>query len=556
MLFLAVFFLVFALFMAVRVFRGHHAIWLGLALFSFGCSLLGLVGMVPRFGNYEMEGLFHFSLEQPFWLGHLLSRLSLYDFMRFRLWSAFGFIIAISCFAFSYSVKRWKYGEILAVTAFIFFMLLLFLRYEPASLFRAFQEGAQLLTRPAQHAQWERQLFVYDRFTLGAIILILVLAVARIFMVHVRSSIFQKRIQALCIGSGVSILATFFVILFCTGRGSILNALTMAATLLPLGKDYPLLDTTYLQVAPYAIIIVIVAVLISMMRYGFLGTWRIDGHDLEKQISVANRAVRLALHSFKNRFLAVQMGIDIAFNQLKPLEGETVNQANAQIMAARNICSEALSQLDLLHNQAERLQPNPRWLFINELVDKALQSCNKRLDGVTITKIFPAVPLYVWGDREHLAAVVENLLHNALDALVERSAPTEPPVIEIRIGREYEWSFIRIRDNGAGIAKCNLHKVFRPFFTTKPAKNNWGLGLTYCHRVVKMHHGFINLSSRVGAGTTVEVVLRGRESVIVPHKLPWPQNLKEYWRRIDRLAAARFNGFTVLKRRRGNEEEI
>jgi hypothetical protein len=128
MLFLAVFFLVFALFMAVRVFRGHHAIWLGLALFSFGCSLLGLVGMVPRFGNYEMEGLFHFSLEQPFWLGHLLSRLSLYDFMRFRLWSAFGFIIAISCFAFSYSVKRWKYGEILAATAFIFVAFVFTLR--------------------------------------------------------------------------------------------------------------------------------------------------------------------------------------------------------------------------------------------------------------------------------------------------------------------------------------------------------------------------------------------------------------------------------------------
>ncbi|HBE77865.1 MAG TPA: hypothetical protein DDW65_08780, partial [Firmicutes bacterium] len=199
--------------------------------------------------------------------------------------------------------------------------------------------------------------------------------------------------------------------------------------------------------------------------------------------------------------------------QLEGLQGEKVERAMVQIKSALDVCGEALASLDKLHSQAKQFNVNPHWLDLQELVEEALQSCSLDLSGVIITKRYLNSEILVLGDREHLITVLENLFNNAKDAMIDHSENKESPKLVIVIGLEYEWGYIRIIDNGVGISKENLHKVFRPFFTTKPSKSNWGLGLTYCHRVIKSHRGFINLSSKSGVGTTVEIVLRCRGNV-------------------------------------------
>lgn len=352
-----------------------------------------------------------------------------------------------------------------------------------------------------------------DYTALGLIIAVVFYAIRNIFEVFWDSTILQKRIQALCVGIGTGILCFFFVILFCLGQTTVLNAHTMGTTLLPLGPDYPVFDATYLQTVPLAALIAIGALLLSILRYGFLGTFRIASRDLDQQITVANQAVRLALHSFKNRFLAVQMAMDMAADQLNNLPGEKIERACTQIQWAKDVCADALTRLDALHIQAKRLQVNPRLLLLNELWGEARRRCPKSLSDVTVTQKNPDSKIYVWGDREHLVSVLENIVQNALDAMSENRKEHYMPQLLVELGREYEWAYVRITDNGPGISKENLHKVFRPFFTTKLAKTNWGLGLTYCHRVIKAHHGYINLRSKPGVGTTVEVVLRCRENL-------------------------------------------
>jgi signal transduction histidine kinase len=102
-------------------------------------------------------------------------------------------------------------------------------------------------------------------------------------------------------------------------------------------------------------------------------------------------------------------------------------------------------------------------------------------------------PLFDW--------VIENLLKNALDAMEGKGR------IEVRLKEEATSVIIDVTDNGKGISKQNIQKVFKPGFTTK--KRGWGLGLTLTRRIVEQYHkGQIFVKNSIpGKGTTFRIVL-------------------------------------------------
>jgi signal transduction histidine kinase len=67
---------------------------------------------------------------------------------------------------------------------------------------------------------------------------------------------------------------------------------------------------------------------------------------------------------------------------------------------------------------------------------------------------------------------------------------------------------IRIRDNGTGIPPEVKEKIFNPFFTTKPAGEGTGLGLSLSHDIiVKQHGGSIEVDTQPGEFTEFRIVL-------------------------------------------------
>lgn len=506
MVLIAILFLVFAILIIARIPRGRQAVWLGFSLFGFGCCFLGLIGLISRFGNYQLEGIFlRLPLNQPSWAWRLLAHLSLFDFMRFRLWSIVIFLVAQLGFAFSYSRERLKPTDWLLIGTFGLIILSLLWCYDPEHLFSLYKKGALLPVASEAKAEWENQLHLWDNLAFGLIITILLYVACSILGLFFRARLIQKRVQALCIGTANLVLSGFFCALFCMGRGNVLNMHSMATTLLPL-SNYPEFETTLLKALPLATVIVLVLVLVAIVRYGFLGSWQPVTHGLDQQIKLANEAVRITLHSYKNRFLAVKMALEMAEISLRDFKNEAVQRAITQIKWASDLSQEALSQLDILHNQAGRLNLHPDSLTWKELLEEALLQLAPRLKSVRL--ITGDGYVRIWGDSQHLTAVLENLLQNAVDALCEVKKKNHIPTLRVEIGQEFEWSYIRIIDNGIGIDRRHLRKIFRPFYTTKPTKNNWGMGLAYCHRVIKAHRGFINIRSIVGEGTTAEIVLR------------------------------------------------
>lgn len=127
----------------------------------------------------------------------------------------------------------------------------------------------------------------------------------------------------------------------------------------------------------------------------------------------------------------------------------------------------------------------------------------------------------------NMGRVIINLVNNAYDAVMQKArqlGDSYQPEITISSHLADSGAEIRIRDNGMGIPKANLEKVFNPFFTTKPAgKGNSGLGLAICYDIIVQEHaGDIDVDTEPGQHTEFIIFLPGAVSATRRNLLPRP----------------------------------
>jgi CheY-like chemotaxis protein len=121
-----------------------------------------------------------------------------------------------------------------------------------------------------------------------------------------------------------------------------------------------------------------------------------------------------------------------------------------------------------------------------------------------------------YGNKTQLHQVLLNLCVNARDAMpsggkvrvtVEEETRNDSPETGEVFEAPHRFVLLQVQDNGCGIAKENIGKLFSPFFTTKKAGQGTGLGLPTVHNIIKAHQGFITVHSELGKGTRFKVYL-------------------------------------------------
>ncbi|MGY3603271.1 MULTISPECIES: GAF domain-containing protein [unclassified Bradyrhizobium] len=117
---------------------------------------------------------------------------------------------------------------------------------------------------------------------------------------------------------------------------------------------------------------------------------------------------------------------------------------------------------------------------------------------------------------QEITRVLLNLISNGFYAVAKRSSENGPgfePEVSASTLSRGEYVEIRIRDNGVGIPPEVKEKMFNPFFTTKPAGEGTGLGLSMSHDIiVKQHGGMINVETEPGAFTEFTILLPRRSN--------------------------------------------
>jgi signal transduction histidine kinase len=121
------------------------------------------------------------------------------------------------------------------------------------------------------------------------------------------------------------------------------------------------------------------------------------------------------------------------------------------------------------------------------------------------------------GDSVQLQQVVINLLINARDAVENNTQGmklhlrvTSADKIDVKIEQKInprDYYCISLEDNGCGMDDATKKRIFEPFFTTKPIGKGTGMGLAMVYGTIHNHHGWVQVKSKPGKGTTFFVFL-------------------------------------------------
>ncbi|MEE9296717.1 MAG: PAS domain S-box protein [Phycisphaerae bacterium] len=220
--------------------------------------------------------------------------------------------------------------------------------------------------------------------------------------------------------------------------------------------------------------------------------------ERDKMVSLGRMAGALA-HHFNNILAGAVTSVDFAL---------ATDDANLQSRALRQT-SEALARstklieslgafaegdrrhhdksdlIELIHSVEKYMKP-----------EMAVQNVTLKLD----LKPIPPMPV----PRAQLVTVIENILHNALDAMPHGGTATLSTSVE---GGVVQMS---ITDTGCGMEHSELQKVFEPFYSSKTSEvmdfeHHPGMGLTVVHGILQVLGHSVSIKSKPGESTTVSV---------------------------------------------------
>lgn len=146
-----------------------------------------------------------------------------------------------------------------------------------------------------------------------------------------------------------------------------------------------------------------------------------------------------------------------------------------------------------------RLANSPEMIPFTDLVREALDAVHGQLEegGIEVT-VQPGLPA-VYGDKQRLLEVLQNLVDNAAKFMGDQQHP------QIEIGQRKEGdgkTTFFVRDNGIGIAPKYHEQVFGLFNKLNPDIDGTGVGLTLVKRIIEVHGGRLWVESGVGRGST------------------------------------------------------
>jgi PAS domain S-box-containing protein len=240
-----------------------------------------------------------------------------------------------------------------------------------------------------------------------------------------------------------------------------------------------------------------------------------------QQMEAVGRLVGGVAHDFNNLLTGISLYCDLLLASLEP--GHCLRHYVEEIRGAGHQAAGLIRQLLAV---ASPHGAEPRVLIVNEVIE-SVRNLLTRLIGENIELLFHLDPNLgaVNMDPAQVQQILLNLVLNARDALPQggqimvetlnstvhnpakenpeanandkaNDAPPSPHVV------------LMVSDNGHGMDAETQGRLFEPFFTTRAAGKNSGIGLSTVHNIVDRNGGRIHVSSAPAQGTRVTVELR------------------------------------------------
>jgi two-component system, cell cycle sensor histidine kinase and response regulator CckA len=210
------------------------------------------------------------------------------------------------------------------------------------------------------------------------------------------------------------------------------------------------------------------------------------------------------------------LGIVVGFSELLLDEIDESNPARSHVTEVLKAGERAAAIVQDLLTLARRGVPSRKVLNLNQVIMECRNSpefakISSRHPGIQVKTGFEADLLNISGSSIHLAKTFMNLVANAAEAMPGGGLITiqtanqylDRPVSGYDEVRDGDYVVLSVSDSGEGIPAADLKRIFEPFYTKKVmGKSGTGLGLAVVWGTIKDHHGYINVVSEEGMGTT------------------------------------------------------
>ncbi|WP_231368564.1 ATP-binding protein [Mariprofundus ferrooxydans] len=242
-------------------------------------------------------------------------------------------------------------------------------------------------------------------------------------------------------------------------------------------------------------------------------------HDLESQLRQAQKMEAVGTlvggiaHDFNNMLSALAGQLYLAKSRIKGNEEVYERLSKMEVLTFR-----AADMISQLLTFARKGVINKTDLVLNSFIKEAAKLAQVGLpENIRFNCNITDEYMVVRADATQWQQVIMNLINNAHDAVSDihdakislslaLTSPQNPNLDQFNPSTD-RYAELCISDNGCGIKKENLDKIIEPFFTTKEAGKGTGLGLAMVHGVVESHHGFMDIDSEEGNGTTFRIFL-------------------------------------------------
>ncbi len=217
----------------------------------------------------------------------------------------------------------------------------------------------------------------------------------------------------------------------------------------------------------------------------------------EKLVSLGQLAAGAA-HEINNPLTAI-----LGFSDLLADDHSLPEKARGTASKIRDQARRTKTLVGNLLSFARQVPTERTLLDINTVVTNAVQlrTLDLRTGTVRIELQLESVLPGVRGDGNQLMQVFFNLISNAVDAM----EAAEGGVLTIKTLRDRAYVVVLFLDTGPGIKEP--HRVFDPFYTTKPVGKGTGLGLSICFGIVQEHAGRIHCYNRQEGGAAFRIEL-------------------------------------------------
>lgn len=221
-------------------------------------------------------------------------------------------------------------------------------------------------------------------------------------------------------------------------------------------------------------------------------------------------------HDFNNLLTAINGHCDLLL-----MRHDVADIEYGDLMQIRQNANRAAALVRQLLAFSRKQTLRPTVIDLRDTLGELAHLLNRLLtDKVTLHIEHRAELWPVRVDERQLEQVIMNLVVNARDAMpaggeVHITTRNERLADDLHRDRAVilpgDYVVIDVADSGTGIPKDKLHKIFEPFYTTKPVGEGTGLGLSTAYGIIKQTGGFIFASSTPGQGATFTIYLPAHE---------------------------------------------